>query len=161
LQLLLNLIATAIEGCILVGMMAMGVRKSRGEYINVAMVFEPFRRFGAILGTNLLYYLIVYASIAACILPVFYFAPVLFLAPLVAFMQNLGPMDAIRTTYNACKSYWAGLFGLSFVMGLVVSLGGCACLVGVLVTFPMYCVVFGIHYRAFFESSQAPAQNWG
>ncbi len=156
LQLVLNLIPTAITTILMVGMISMGVRKARGEYINVGMVFEPFRRFGTVFGSSLLYYVVVFVSALACLLPIFYFIPVLFLMPVVAYLKGIGPVEALSLTFDRCKGYWAGLLGLTFILGLVVGLSFCACLVGVLVGWPIYCVVMAIHYRAFFESEPVP-----
>jgi hypothetical protein len=153
LQMVLNLIPVAIQFVMLTGMIAMGVRKSRGEYINVGMMFEPFKSFGTVVGSGVLYYVIILASVLACIVPSLFFTPVLFLMPVVAFLKNVGPIQALSITFDACKSYWAGLLALSIVMGLIAGAGACLCLVGLFVTWPMYCVVMGIHYRAFFESA--------
>lgn len=155
LQLVLSLIPTALTNVLMVGMIAMGVRKSRGEYINVSMIFEPFTQFGRVFGSSMLYSVIVFAAILACVLPALYFAPVLALMPTVAYLRGINPVESLSLTYDTCKSHWAGLFGLLFVTGIVAALGFCACGVGILVTWPMYCLVLGIHYRAFFESGPA------
>lgn len=156
LQFVLNIIPTAVSTILYTGMIAMGVRKARGEYINVGMIFEPFRRFGSVFGASMLYYLIVLASFLACFFPVLFFSPVLFLLPTVAYLKGMGPVEALSATFDACKRYWAGLFGLLFVLSLLLFVGLLACLVGILVAWPVYCVTMAIHYRAFFESEPAP-----
>lgn len=151
-NLLLGLIPVAVQTVLTTGMIAMGVRKARGEYINVSMMFEPFSRFGAVFGSGLLYTLVVIASAIACFFPSLYFSPILVLMPTVAFLKGVGPVDSLSLTYNRCKNYWASLLALTFVLGLVVFAGVCVCGVGLLVAFPIYCIVWAIHYRAFFES---------
>lgn len=156
LQMALNVIPVAIQLVMMTGMITMGVRKSRGEYINVGMMFEPFKNFGSVVGSGILYYVIIVASMLACVLPAFFFIPVLFLMPVVAYLKQVGPIQALSMTFDACKPHWAGLLALTFVIGLIAGAGACLCLVGLLITWPMYCVVYGIHYRAFFESASEP-----
>ena len=156
LRAVVGIVPASIESILIVGMVAMGVRKLRGEYINVGMIFEPFRSFGKLFGTNLVYLTIVFAAALACVLPFFFFAPVLVLMPTVAYLKRLGPLEALGTTFDACKGQWAGLLALTLVLGLIQILGLCACGVGILVAFPIYCLVLAIHYRAFFESEPAP-----
>lgn len=158
-QMTLNLIPTAITATLGVGMISMGVKKVRGEYINVGMIFEPFKRFGTIFAASLLYYLICFAATLACVLPVFFFGPVLYLVPVVAYIRGVNPMEALSMTFDACKAHWLGLLGLYFVLGLVILLGFCACGVGALFAWPTFCLVMAIHYRAFFESSGLPDQS--
>ena len=157
LRLVLNLVPAAITTTLHVGMVAMGVRKARGEYINVSMIFEPFRRFGAVGGSSLLLFVIAFASTLACVFPVLFFGPVLTLMPVVAYFRGVGPLEALSLTFDRCKPYWASLLALMIVMGLVLIAGLLACVVGILVAWPLYCVVLGIHYRAFFESELDPA----
>ncbi len=155
LQFVLNLIPMSVTAVLHVGMISMAVKKVRGEYVNVGMIFEPFRSFGTIFGSSMLYYLIVFASALACVIPSLFFTPVLLLMPVVAYLKQRNPIEALSLTYDNCKAHWLGLLGLIVIMGIVAFLGFCACLVGILITWPMYCVVWGIHYRAFFESSNS------
>ena len=152
LQTLLNLIPASITSTLQVGMIAMGVRKSRGEAINVGMMFEPFRRFGPVFGSTLLYYVIIVAALLACGFPVLFFGPVLLLMPTVTYLRTIGPVESLSLTFNRCKPYWASLLALTIVLTLIIMAGAIVCGVGLLVAWPIYCVVLGIHYRAFFES---------
>jgi hypothetical protein len=152
-QTVLNIIPMGIMNMLMAGLIGMGVRQARGEYINVGMIFEPFRRFLPNLGTGILVQLAFILSLAACIIPAFFVIPVLFLAPTVAYLKEVSPGDAISMTFNACKRHWMGLFGLLFITGLIAGLGVCACGIGLLFTYPIYFVVLAIHYRAFFESA--------
>lgn len=154
-QLGLSIIPMAVQQVLLVGMVSMGVRKARGEYINVSMIFEPFRRFGSLFLTTLLFTLVTYASSLACCLPYLFFVPVLILMPTVAYLKQLGPFDALSLTFDICKAHWAGLLALLIVLTVIVLAGLFACLVGALITIPLAIVTLSIHYRAFFESSPA------
>jgi len=156
LQMALTMIPASIFQIMIAGMIAMGVKKLRGEYINVGMIFEPFRSFGTLFLTSLLYSLVTFAATMACLLPGLFFTPVLMLMPAVAFMKNVGPVEALSITFDTCKAHWAGLLGLYILIVLLALVGSCACLVGALFTAPMCIVVLAIHYRAFFESSQSP-----
>ena len=148
---LLYAVPNSITSVLAVGMVLMGVRKARGEYIDVGMMFEPFRRFGTLFATNLLFLLIATAATLACLLPSLFVVPVLLLMPTVAYLKGVGPFEALGLTFDACKAYWAGLFALVAVLGIILLAGLLACGVGLLLAWPIYCVVLAIHYRAFFE----------
>ena len=152
LQMILMIIPISVQFTMFVGMVSMGVRKARGEYINVGMMFEPFRKFGTVAGTGVLYYVILLAAFCALVLPSFYFAPVLLIMPVVAYLKGVGPIEALGLTFDACKAHWGGLLALTLLLGIVMVAGFCACGIGLLVAWPVYCVTLGIHYRAFFES---------
>lgn len=141
----------SITNILSVGMILMGVRKARGEYIDVGMMFEPFRRFGTLFATNLLFLLIAIASTLAGILPSLFIVPTLMLMPTVAYLKGVGPLEALGRTFDACKVHWPGLLALSLALSVILLGGLLACGVGLLLAWPIYCVVLAIHYRAFFE----------
>lgn len=160
-QMLVSIVPTALSYVLIVGMVSMGVRKARGEYINVGMIFEPFRRFGSLFLTTLLFTLVTYAALFVCCLPTFFFTPVLLLMPTVAYLQELGPIDALSVTFDACKAHWLGLLALTLVTLLLAFAGVIVCCVGVLISVPIALVTYSIHYRAFFESTPPVIQNAG
>lgn len=137
------------------GMIGMGVRKLRGESINVGMMFEPFRHFGTMLGVCLLNALVVGVAYILCLLPSLYFYPVLFLMPTVAFLRQAGAVDSLSYTFDACKRFGLGLLALNIVLWVMVGVGLVLCIVPGLIAFAVLCVVYAIHYRAFFESDPA------
>ena len=155
-QMVLNVIPTAISSVLIVGMVSMGVRKSRGEYINVGMMFEPFRRFGSVVGACFLYWVVTFAAMVALFLPFLYFAPILILLPVVAYQKEIGPIEALTLTYDRCKTHWLSLLGLCVLLWIVSLAGFFACCVGIFVAYPIVMVTLGIHYRAFFESEAPP-----
>lgn len=150
--LLLVAVSSISQQFFLTGMIAMAVRKLRGEPIEFAMLFAPLKNVGPLLGSSALYGVIVFAAVLACGLPALYFGPILLLMPTVAYFRNVGAKASLSTTYETCKPHWGGLLGLSIVMYLIITLSVYVCCVPVLITIPMFAVVMGIHYRAFFES---------
>ena len=158
-QMTLYIVPIAISSVLIVGMVSMGVRKSRGEYINVGMMFEPFRRFGSVVGACFLCWVVTFAAAVALFLPFLYFAPILVLLPIVAYQKEIGPIEALSLTYDRCKGHWLGLLGLCFLLWLVSLAGFLACCVGIFVAYPIVMVTLGIHYRAFFESEISPVAS--
>ena len=156
-ELAAGVVLFTVQGLLQAGMIGLGVRKARGEYINVGMIFEPFRRFGTMVGALLLNAVVLGAAAAACFLPLLYFLPVLLLMPTVAHLRGLGPVESLSTTFDACKRFGLGLLALHLVMGALLGASMLCLVLPVLVTYPIYCVTMAIHYRAFFES--APPSN--
>ena len=150
-------LAFLAHSMLMAGMVGMGIRKLRGEAINVGMMFEPFRRFGAMIGVCLLNALVLFVAYIACFLPFLYFYPVLVLMPSVAYLRQVGAVDALSITFDACKRFGLGLLALHIVLTLMVGVATVFCIVPGLIAFAVTCVVYAIHYRAFFESEPVRA----
>ena len=60
-----------------------------------------------------------------------------FALPLSADLE-LGPLNALRTSFRVVSRHWFAVFGLTFVAGFLSMLGLAACIVGVFLTLPIF-----------------------
>jgi hypothetical protein len=60
-----------------------------------------------------------------------------FALPLSADLE-LGPVDALRTSFRVVSRHWFAVFGLTFLAGFLSMLGLAACIVGVFLTLPIF-----------------------
>jgi uncharacterized membrane protein len=135
---------------VIAGMANMAVMQLRGQTIGVGDFFRPFQRFGSVLATGMLVSLATVLGYAACIVPGVYLTGALVFSTLIAYDQNVGPVEALRRSFDATRGHAWMLFLLVFLLGIVSGLGLCACGVGLLFTLPIYAVGLGMHYHYFF-----------
>ena len=88
-----------------------------------------------------------YAAAFCCLIPVFFIAPRLFIAPLyVIDNPNMGVGEAIERSWNATKGNVVNLIVLGIVAVLIISLGVCCCFIGVVpasvLTYIMMVVIY-------------------
>jgi hypothetical protein len=79
------------------------------------------------------------AGFFVVLLPVwiFLYIRLFFFAPLLIMDRGLGAMDALKANWELSRGHFWGLFGASFVIGLIILGGVLLCLVGVLFTLPL------------------------
>lgn len=111
---------------------------------------EPVFNSGVVLryvGVSLIVGIATYAAAFCCIIPVFFIAPRLFIAPLyVIDNPDMGVGEAIERSWNATKGNVGNLLVLGIVAMLIGILGVCCCLIGVVpasvLTYTMMVVIY-------------------
>jgi uncharacterized membrane protein len=81
---------------------------------------------------------------------------VLAFVPLLIIDREMTAMEAVKASYEALKPHGWMMCLLMIVLGLVSSLGFCACCVGILVTLPITIIGQALIYNNFF-----PPTNFG
>ena len=132
------------------GMLNMALKQVRGLQVSPGDVFSGYSRAGHVVISYLLMGLLCGIAICLCIIPSFYAFGVLAFTPLLVVDRNLTGMEAITQSYNSLKPYAWSMFGFLFVLGLLNMLGGCACGVGMLFSFPVYVMAQAMTYHNFF-----------
>lgn len=72
-----------------------------------------------------------------------------FTFPLIA-DRNLGPIDAIRQSWEIVKPRFWMMLLVTFVYGLIAGAGAYACYVGMLISYPIAIAAFAVAYHDFF-----------
>lgn len=157
-QLAFNLPFSLMAYVLGAGMANMAVRQVYGEPISPTTVFLAFRRFPSLVGTNLLFMILMYAGFLLCIVPGLYLMGALAFAQLIAMNRNQGPVEAIRESYQTLKGHAWMMMLLLIISGIVSGIGAIACGVGLLVTIPIYHAVVGLHYTYFYP--RVPAEGY-
>ncbi len=79
-------------------------------------------RFPYFIATNILTTLIVTLGLIAFIIPGIYLAFKLVFAPISSLVENKGPADALRESWELSKGNWWYLFALFLILGIIVSI---------------------------------------
>ncbi len=79
-----------------------------------------------------------------------------FVIPLIVYRQ-MEPLDAMRESFQTVKQDWIMFSLFAFVVNLLAALGIIACLIGILVSYPLLFLFTAVAYRDCFEP--APEVN--
>lgn len=102
------------------------------------------------LGNILLYSLItnilLWVSVAMCVIPVLFVYPLFLLGYPILLFENANAMDAISKTYNIAKENFGVFLGTAF-LGIIISAAGIIlCCVGIIFTLPfIYIAMYSIY----------------
>ncbi|MEP7342567.1 MAG: zinc-ribbon domain-containing protein [Acidobacteriota bacterium] len=135
---------------LLSGLHRTAFKQLRGEPIRVRDLFSGGDVFLRVAGALAVVTLLTVLGFSLCILPAFVVAGMLhFTAPLIV-ERKLSIGEAISASYNATKSDWPMFVLFVFVLGLLAGLGGYACYIGLVASYPLYFTITAIAYRDIF-----------
>lgn len=137
-------------GCMAVfgtSLVKMTLKSLRGETVEFSDVFSGFQMALPALGVVFLSALAGTVGVLACCVGSLLVYGLLMLALPYMVDQKMSVIDSMKASWQTMRPHmWIGML-LFLVYSLVMSLGAIACLVGVLVTFPIYYVVPTLVYR--------------
>ena len=129
--------AGLLTGPMVVGYMRMIKREDEGHKAEIADVFKGFDDFVPALLAVLLSSIIVSIGLMLCIIPGLL---IIALVPTAAYLVAVGEKDginAIKRAFEAVKKNLLSAFFCALVLGIVGSIGGLLCGVGVILTLPI------------------------
>ena len=159
LGIVLTLVSAAVGGFLMGGAVRMALKQLRGEATSPGDLFSGSDILPNLMGVGVLQTLAIVIGLALCILPGLYIAPLLILAVPIVADQKVSPLDGISRSFNVLKPHWGGAFVLSFLLGLILIGGALACLVGLLVAWPILVVTMAIVYQDFFGGNTNAFNN--
>jgi hypothetical protein len=146
----LIIVVVAASSVMLAGLYRLAIKQVRGEPIALGDLFSAVDLAGpALLGT-LLVGVATMIGAMFCIIPAYIVQGLLMLTLPIIADRRIGPLDAMKESWNALKSdaLMATLYML--VLPFVAGLGSIACGVGVVVTMPLLFLGTALVYRDFF-----------
>lgn len=129
--------AGLLTGPMMVGYMRMIKREDEGHKAEIADVFKGFDDFVPALLAVLLSSIIVGIGFMLCFIPGLL---IMALVPTAAYLVAVGEQDgvnAIKRAFEAVKSNLLSAFFCALVLGIVGSIGGLLCGVGMILTLPI------------------------
>lgn len=143
------LVAAIINGYFLGGLFRMACKQVRGEPFGVGDMFTTGERLPALAGASVLYALACFLGFALCFFPGLVVSGLLmFTWPLVV-DARLGAPDALGTSWRWLGSQWVAATFFHFVLGLILAFGVALCVVGAVVTGPLYVLAIACLYHDF------------
>ena len=137
---------------LMVGMMMLAIKHSRGESIEYKSMFDYYHMIGHLSLAGILIYIITLIGFLLLILPGIYLSiAYVFALPLIA-DKGLDVWDAMELSRKAVTKNWFKVFGLMFLLGLNFGLGALALGIGLVWAIPlMFVTLYGLLYPLIFD----------
>jgi uncharacterized membrane protein len=137
-----------LQGPMLAGMHLAAIRKLTQGRVDFGDLFKPFNMFGTLLVASLLITLFVFMGSLACIIPAFVVMAMYQFAYLFIIDKKMDFWPAMQASHNIVKQDYFGFTMFVVVAGLLLQLlGVLLCIVGILVTFPIWYAAITVAYR--------------
>lgn len=132
------------------GLYRTAFKQLRGQPISVRDLFSGGDRFLPVAGAFIVINVLTILGFSLCILPAFVVAGMLhFTIPLIV-ERRMSIGEAISASFNATRSDWLTFVVFVFVLGLLAGLGGAACFIGWVASYPLQFTITAIAYRDVF-----------
>ena len=138
---------------LMIGMIMIGVRRAADLPIDFKMVLGYFGYLLPIIISAILTSIMTTIGFLLLVIPGIYLSlAYLMVWPLIV-ERDMSPWEAMEASRKAIHRKWFKVFGLYFVMGLIVSISAIPFGIGLIWTMPMAVMVTGILYRDIFGVS--------
>jgi hypothetical protein len=149
------ILSTVVISPFLGGMFRMACRQIRGQHVGIETLFSVVDVLPQLILGSILYGLATFLGFFVLVVPGFIAAGVLmFTIPLIV-DGGLPATDAMGQSWHALKHQWLSATLFHIVAGFVAWIGFCFCVVGFIVTAPLYCLSIAVLYRDFFMVKSA------
>jgi hypothetical protein len=139
-------VAITVDAFLYVGLWRIALAAARGQRPDFGLLFSGGDRFLPMLGAFWLLILAIGAGYILLVVPGVILALGLYMSVLFVIDQNMGPIDAMKASWNATQGYKARLFVFGLVAFGMVIAGYIACFVGVFAVIPILSVASAIIY---------------
>lgn len=137
---------------LMVGMMMLAIKHSRGENIHYRSMFDYYHMVGHLSLAGILIYILTLIGFLLLILPGIYLSiAYAFALPLIA-DKGLDVWEAMELSRKAVTKNWFKVFGLMFLLVLIFGLGALAFGIGLIWAIPlMFVTLYGLLYPLIFD----------
>ncbi len=129
-----------------VGSIRILLQIARGESPQFATLFSGADRYGALLGASALMWLAIGGSLLFFVVPGIIVGIGLSLMQFYVVDANMGPVEALKASWEATRGQKANLLGFSLVCGFAALLGVVALIVGLFVALPVIAIASVVVY---------------
>lgn len=137
---------------LMVGMMMLAIKYSRGETIHYRAMFEYYHMVGHLSLAGILIYILTLIGFLLLVLPGIYLSVAyVFALPLIA-DKGLDVWEAMELSRKAVTKNWFKVFGLMLLLVLIFGLGALALGIGLIWAIPLiFVTLYGLLYPLIFE----------
>jgi prepilin-type processing-associated H-X9-DG protein len=142
-----RIINLLIAGPLIVGLSRYCLGKIRNQEIGVVVLFDGFKVFLPALGAYLLIYILTVLGFLFLIVPGIIVALAFSLTYFFILDKNMGPLEAMKASFNITKGYRWRVLAIMALCGLINLLGILCLGIGILVTIPLATLALGTLYQ--------------
>lgn len=137
---------------LIVGIMMLAINYSRGESIEFQSIFKYYNLMGKLALAGILIYIMTVIGFILFILPGIYLSiAYIFTLPLIA-DKGMDVWDAMELSRKVVTKHWFKIFGLFFILSLLMTLGVLTLGIGLIWAVPLlFVTLFGLLYPMVFD----------
>jgi uncharacterized membrane protein len=150
LQMVVGIFAGAVGYPFLAGINMLGIRRAAGQTVSFNEMFSHFGQFVPLLITGLLMTGLIYIGLLLLVLPGIYLSIAYLLAIPLVVERKLSPWQALEASRKAISQHWFKVFGLFFVLGVIMMVSAIPLGIGMIWTLPLAVISVGVLYRTIF-----------
>ncbi len=137
---------------LIVGIMMLAIKHSRGEHIEFKSMFDYYHIIGHLALAGILIYIMTLIGFIFLVLPGIYLSVAyVFALPLIA-DKGLDVWEAMELSRKTVTKHWFKVFGLMFLLGLIFGLGALALGIGLIWAIPLlFVTLYGLLYPLMFD----------
>lgn len=152
-------VTSALQAILVAGMVRMALDHLQGQPVAFRL-FWALPKAVPLLIVGFLVGLVTSIGFVLCIVPGIYLQGITAFASLYVAFKDEAPIAAITSSMNSLKPYAWSMFGLQFVLGLLIGVSGC-CIVGPLFTVPIAAMTMAMHWNIFEPEGPMPGAYGG
>ncbi len=126
------------------------MKQLRGEPTSLGDLFSGADCFLRVLGAIFLVAILAMIGGIFCIIPGLIVQGLCFYTIPLVVERRMGPIEAIQASINATKKDWLMITLFALAVGVIASLGGILCGVGILASYPLFFTITSVAYRDVF-----------
>ena len=137
---------------LMLGMIMLAINHSRGEQIEYRSIFNYYHLTGTLSFAAILIYIMTVIGFVLLILPGIYLSiAYVFTLPLIV-DKNMTVWEAMEFSRKSVTKHWFKVFGLLFLLSLMMAIGTLALGIGLIWTVPlMFVTLYGLLYPLIFD----------
>ena len=145
-----SLLNLAIGYPVMAGVMMMGLNRAAGRPVYYQMSLQFFAKALPIFILMAVMTIMVSLGLILLIIPGMYLVIAYMFALLLMLDKNMSPWEALETSRKAVTHHWFKIFGIGFVMGLIMVISILPLGIGLIWTLPMMYIMNGLLYQRIF-----------
>ena len=137
---------------LIAGIMMLAINYARGERITFNAIFSYYSLMGKLALAALLIYIMTVIGFVLLVLPGIYLSiAYIFTLPLIA-DRGMGVWEAMELSRKAVTKHWFKVFGLFFLLTLIMAMGALALGIGLIWAVPLlFVTLYGLLYPLIFD----------
>ncbi len=137
---------------LIVGIIMLAINYSRGENIEFKSIFNYYHLMGKLALASILIYIMTVIGFMLLILPGIYLSiAYIFTLPLIA-DKGMDVWEAMELSRKVVTKHWFKVFGLFFLLSLIMALGALTLGIGLIWAVPlMFVTLYGLLYPLIFD----------
>ncbi|RLA68272.1 MAG: hypothetical protein DRQ78_01470 [Epsilonproteobacteria bacterium] len=151
-QLITTIIGFPVLMPLLAGITMLAINHSRGKDIAFASIFNYYHLAGKLSLATIAMYVMMFLGFLLFIIPgIYLMIAYVFMTPLIV-DKGMNVWEAMETSRKAVTKHWFKVFGLSFMLGMIMLMGAIFFGIGLIWAIPlMFVTLHGILYPLIFD----------